>query len=123
VTPSLILRDETIRQRAIERIKALKLDAPEPWAVYIAPHTQIRSLEANSFYWRQVGLVQAATGHGKEALHEYFKRKAWGVVVDVVGGQSIERSRSSAKASRGDFSELVEVVNEFIAEHGIEESC
>ena len=31
MTPTIILRDESIRQRAIDRIKALKLDAEEPW--------------------------------------------------------------------------------------------
>jgi hypothetical protein len=64
-----------------------------------------------------------ATGHDREVLHVFFKRRAFGVRVESVGAEEVEYVPSSAKASRGDFSELIEHVQAFIAEHGIEESA
>ena len=120
MTPSLVLRDESIRQRAVERIRALKLDTPEPWAVYICPHRQIRSLEANAAYWRVVGQICAATGHSKNVIHTYLRKAAWGVEIAEVGGEVLEVVKSSAKAERGEFSELIDHANELAIELGIE---
>ena len=120
MTPSLILRDEAIRQRAIERIQSLKLDVEEPWAVYIAPYKRLRTLEQNAAYWAVVGRICAATGHGKHVIHTYLRKAAWGVEISTVKGESIEVVKSSAKADRGDFSDLLDHANELAAEMGIE---
>jgi len=67
-------------------------------------------------------MVANATGHDREALHIYFKRRAFGVRVEELAGENFEFVPSSAKASKGDFSELIEHVQAFIAEHRIEET-
>lgn len=123
MSPSVILRTEEQKDRAIQRIKAIKPDSENPFGVWIAPYRKIRTLEQNALYWRLIGLVSDATGHNRDVLHTFFKRRAFGVRVDVVGGENVEYVPSSAKASRGDFAELVEHVQEFIAEHGIEEAA
>jgi hypothetical protein len=120
--PAVILRLEENKDAAIRRIKAIKPDEENPLAVWIGPYKKIRSLEANALYWRLIGIIHDATGHDRDTLHIYFKRKAFGVRMEQVGTEMVEVIPSSAKASRGDFSELVEVVQAFIAEHGIEES-
>lgn len=123
MSPAVILRNEENREAAIRRIKAVRLDQDAPLAVFIGPYQKIRSLEANALYWRLIGIIRAATGHDRDTLHIYFKRKAFGVREERVGTEMVEVIPSSAKASRGDFSELIEVVQEFIAENAIEESA
>jgi hypothetical protein len=121
VSPAVILRTEENKDAAIRRIKAIKPDQEKPLAVFIGPYKKIRSLEANALYWRLVGVISAATGHSRDTLHVFFKRQAFGVCVEQVGDTLVEVVPSSARASRGDFSELIEHVQAFIAEHNIEE--
>lgn len=122
MSPSIIFRHEEAKQQAIKRIQAIKPDAEKPLAIWIGPWRRIRTLEQNSLYWRLVGLVAGATGHDRDTLHTFFKRRAFGVRLERIGEEMVEIVPSSAKANRGDFSELIEHVQAFIAEHGIEES-
>jgi hypothetical protein len=85
----------------------LNLQGEEPWAVYIAPYKQIRTLEANALYWALVDEVKAATGHSRNVLHTFLKKEAWGVELAEIDGKAVEVIRSSSKATRGDFSELI----------------
>jgi hypothetical protein len=121
VSPSIIFRHEEAKESAIRRIKAIKPDQENPLAVWIGPYKKIRSLEQNALYWKLIGNVSAATGHSRDVLHTFFKRRAFGVEVERIGDVLVEHTPSSAKASKGDFSELIEHVQQFIAEHGIEE--
>jgi hypothetical protein len=120
--PAIIFRTEETKERAVARIKAIKPDQEHPLALWIGPYKKIRSLEQNALYWRLLGIVCAATGHSRDTLHTFFKRRAFGVRTETIGDQELEVVPSSAKASKGDFSELIEYVQQFIAEHGIEET-
>jgi hypothetical protein len=123
LSPAIIFRHEEAKNAAIKRIQAIKPDQERPLALWIGPYKKIRSLEQNAAYWRLVGLVSEATGHDRDVLHQFFKRKAFGCVVHDLAGEMVEVVPSSAKASKGDFSELIEHVQAFIAEHGIEEAA
>ena len=123
MSPAIIFRTEETKERAIQRIKAIRPDAEKPLALWIAPYKKIRSLEQNALYWRLVGVVAAATGHHRDVLHLFFKRRAFGVTAEQVGDELVEYVPSSARVGRGDFSELIEHVQAFIAEHGIEEQA
>lgn len=123
MTPSLILRDESIRARAIERIRMLKIDAENPLAIVILPYKKARTLEQNALYWKIVGQICAATGHSKNVIHTYLRKAAWGVEIADVGGNVVEVVKSSAKAERGDFSDLILHAQELAAELGIEEAA
>lgn len=105
--PAYILRDADRREHAITRIRMLNLDTPEPWAIYVAPYKQIRTLEANALYWALVSEVCEATGHSKNVIHTFLKKEAWGVEIAEVNGKAVEVIKSSAKADRGEFSELL----------------
>ena len=122
MSPAIIFRAEEQKERAIARIKAIKPDQENPLALWIGPYRKIRSLEANALYWSLINRIHNATGHDRDTLHIYFKRKAFGVRVEQIGEEMVEVIPSSARASKGDFGELIEVVQAFIAEHGIEES-
>lgn len=121
--PAIILRSQEQVERAVARIRAIKPDQENPFGVWIGPHKKIRTLEQNALYWRLIALIAAATGHSKGTLHAYFKEQAFGRVVEEVGGKRFDYVPSSAAAERGDFSSLIEHVQAFIAEHGIEESA
>jgi hypothetical protein len=123
MSPAVILRNEENRDAAIRRIKAVRLDKENPMGLWLAPYRKIRTMSQNALYWKRIGLIVKATGHSKPALHQYFKEQAFGKVVDDIGGKLVEYTPSSAKAERGDFSELIEFVEQFIAENGIEESA
>lgn len=122
MSPSIIFRHEDAKVAAIRRIQAIKPDQEHPLALWIGPYKKIRSLEQNALYWKLINLVVAATGHDRDTLHVFFKRRAFGVRIEEIGTETIEVVPSSAKASRGDFSELLEHVQAFISEHGIEEA-
>lgn len=123
MAPAVILRTEENKDAAIRRIKAIRPDQEKPLAVFIGPYKKIRSLEQNALYWKLVGMVSDATGHDRDVLHIFFKRKAFGTRIEQLESETIEFVPSSTRVSRGDFSELIEHVHRFIAEHGIEESA
>lgn len=120
--PAVILRTNEQIERACQRIRAIKPDPEHPYGVWIGPYRKIRSLEQNALYWKLIGRISAATGHTKDTLHHFFKKRAFGVRVEQVGAELVEVIPSSARASKGDFSELLDHVQEFIAEFGIEEA-
>ena len=105
--PAYILRDTDVREHAIARIRCLNLNTPEPWALFIAPHKQIRTLEQNALYWALVDEIVQATGHSKNVLHIFLKKEALGVDVAEIEGKVVEAPKESSKSSRGDFSELI----------------
>jgi hypothetical protein len=123
VSPAVIFRTEGTKEIAIQRIKAIKPDVDKPLAVWIGPYRQIRSLEQNALYWKLIGRICDATGHSKDTLHHFFKKRAFGVRVEQVGAEIVEVVTSSAKATKGDFSELIEHVYQFISEYGIEDAA
>ena len=121
--PEIIFRTQLQIDRAIARIRAIRPDNENPLAVWIGPYRKIRTLSQNALYFRLLKIIADATGNSKGALHAYFKEQCFGKVVETIGGRACEFVPSSAKAERGDFSELIEHVQAFIAEHGIEESA
>jgi transposase len=123
VSPSIILRTNEQIERACQRIRAIKPDQERPLAVWIGPYRKIRSLEQNALYWKLISRISAATGHSKDTLHHFFKRRAFGVRIEQVGAEMLEVIPSSARASKGDFGELLDHVQEFIVESGIEEAA
>jgi hypothetical protein len=105
--PAYILRDTEVRETAIARIRCLNLTGEEPWALWIGPYKQIRTLEANALYWALISEICEATGHSKNVIHTFLKKEAWGVELAEVNGKTVEVIKSSAKADRGEFSELI----------------
>lgn len=119
MSPSFILRNADVRERAIERLRMLNLEVEEPWAVYIAPYKRIRTLEQNAMYWSIVGKIVDATGHSKNVIHTLLKKEALGVECAEVKGKLVEAPKSSAKIDRGDFSELIEHAYELAGGLGV----
>jgi hypothetical protein len=117
--PAFILRTQELRERAIERVRMLNLQNQEPWALYIAPYKQIRTLEQNALYWMKVDQIVKATGHSKNVIHTLLKKEAFGVEIADVGGKILEVVKSSAKVDRGVFSELIDHADELAIQLGV----
>lgn len=120
MNPAYILRNADVREHAIERIRMLNLNTPEPWAIYVAPYKRIRTLEQNALYWAIVGKICDATGHSKNVVHTLLKKEALGVECAEVAGKLVEAVKSSARVDRGDFSELIEHAHELAAGLGVQ---
>lgn len=94
---TIFLRDEGLRQRAIQHIAGLNLD--RHWEITIKPHTKRRTLSQNGlmFLWvdRVVAHVQEHIGHDKDDIHEFFKQKFLQPRIVQMGGD--ERVYYSSK--------------------------
>jgi hypothetical protein len=123
LSPAIIFRTEDQKRLAIQRIQAVKPDQENPLAIWIGPFRKIRSLEQNALYFSLLRRISDATGHSKDTLHHFFKRRAFGVRVESVGQETVEVVPSSASVSKGDFSELILHVQEFMSEFGIGDSA
>jgi len=63
------VRDETIRSNVMREILKGKL----PLNVKVSEAKKKRSLPQNNLYWKHLTLMEEATGHTKEELHDIFR--------------------------------------------------
>ena len=84
-----------------------------------------RSKESNRLYWRILHLVcdtlkVKGKGYTAETWSEYFKQRFLGAEeVDLPNGKTIVKTVSSASLSQDEFSEYIEQVLAWCAEHNI----
>lgn len=75
--PTIIVRDENLRQRAIALLTGL--DLSKPWQVTIEPYRKRRSLSQNALMWAWVDevteYVREHTGHERDEVHDFLKAK------------------------------------------------
>ncbi len=73
----IIIRDETLRQRAIELIYGLNLD--KPWTITVEPFRKKRSLSQlrlmHAWIGEVVKHVSEHTGYTHDDVHEFLKQK------------------------------------------------
>ena len=115
-----VLRDVHVKQRAQHAI----LEAPEGYVCTIKPAT--RSLEQNALLWPLLQTVAAKVDwYGQKLSADDWKDvfsaslKKSKVVPGLDGGFVICGQRTSTM-SKADFSELVELIYAFGAQHGVE---
>ena len=130
MTPTLILRDEAIRQRAIDRIKALKIDVDEPWAVFIAPHKKLRSKEQSSKMWAMLGDVARQKQWPVNGVMTWLIDEDWKNIFTAalrkenrmalgLDGGLVLLGRGTSKMSPSEMSDLIELMFAFGAEKGV----
>jgi len=115
-----ILSHETARQRAIAAVTA----APEGMVVEIKPPT--RSLDQNALLWPLLTeLSTQVEWYGQKLTKEEWKDvltaglKKQRAVPGIDGGFVVIGAHTS-KMSKAEFSELIELIYCFGAEHGVE---
>ncbi len=89
----IIIRDETLRQRAIELIYGLSLD--KPWMITVEPFRKKRTLSQNALMHMWVGkVVEAAaehTGYGHDDMHQHFKEMFLTPQITEISGRISKR--------------------------------
>jgi hypothetical protein len=112
---SIILRDETLRRRAIGLIQ--NLDLSKDWQVTIEPRKKKRTLNQNALYWKWleevVTAVQMDTGNSREAIHEVFKRKFLPAQVEEVLGEKVEK-RTTTTLTTAEMSAYMDAIYAFV---------
>ena len=116
---TIVLLGEDQRQHALSAITGLNIAARPPWAVWIAHHERIRSLEANARYWARLKEISDATGHDTEALHIWLKCKFLGARYLEIRGEIHEAPAASRTLSVEAFGEYMDKVDAWAAEMGL----
>lgn len=95
-----------------------------PVVVTAQPEQDVRSAQANRYYWRCVvgGLQRWLESRGqtpaREAVHEYLKRERWGEDVSIINNRVIYTPRRTRNLSPAQFSEYVEWATAHVVELG-----
>ena len=111
---TFILRDNQVKERAIQYLMALPLVPVQELDVY--EHTKKRSNQQNKLYWAILNELAEASRYSSEVYHEYMKRKFLGVVEIEVHGEIVQVGRSTAKLSTKEFVDYVTQVQVFANE-------
>ena len=118
---AIIIRDEVLRKRVIDLIRALNLD--KPWRIILEPHRKRRSLSQNSLMW--VWINEAAeylsehTGHDNDFIHQHLKEKFLSPEIAEINGQ-IHQRFTTTKLTTQQMSEYMEKIYAYItSEFGI----
>jgi hypothetical protein len=105
--------------------QVMRLDAKKPWLVSIKEKKPRRTDEQNKLLWSLYTEIlekggEALGGYTKDDLHEFFLSMHFGVEQRETFGKmrEVPKHRSS-NLSKGDFSELVEHIVQFMAEQGV----
>ncbi len=111
---TVIIRNETLRQRVLDLIGALSPD--KVWRVTIELHKKRRSLSQNSLMWlwldQVADHVHQYTGQDKDDLHEIFKQKF--ASVKCVGlGDDEYLVRSTRKMTTAEMSNYMDAIYAF----------
>lgn len=117
---TLILAHAEARRRAVQAVH----DAPEGYAVTIGEPT--RNLEQNALLWSLLSEIsQQVVWHGRKLDAESWKHvfssalKRQDVVPNLDGTGFVVLGQSTSRMSKREFSELIELIYSFGAEHGV----
>ncbi len=90
---TVIIRDESMRERVVQHIAALNVE--KPWAITIEPYKGRRTLSQNALMWKWVEAVvmhiHEATGQDKEDVHEWLKTQFLPAKVIEIDGRVVFR--------------------------------
>ena len=128
-----ILRTPEIMSNCLRYMTALRPDEDRPMQVTVKPYKKRRSVAQNALYWQMLTIIAQEgfrlgitkdpdTDEPKyfppEVIHEYMKRKFLGKRV-VVCDDLLLLPESSANKSTVVFSEFIDQIDAWAAEHGI----
>lgn len=122
MTATYIVRDERIRECAMSAIGSL--DLSKAWEVRVKPHDR-RTGEQNALLWAMLTDVSRQVDwYGQRLSKEEWKSvftaalKRQKVVPGLDGG-FVVLGTSTSKMTKAEFSDLVELMRAFGAEHGV----
>jgi hypothetical protein len=105
----------------------LTLDNPSRFATYLSgitgavsvsvkPFKEARTDKQNNLYWAYLTEMAKASGHTKEELHDFFKKR-FNLKTIEVAGVIDEVGGSTTRMNTAEFTQYVEKVEQFATEH------
>ena len=107
----LFVRDDDIRQRALDFIAGLDLD--KPWELTVKRHVKKRSLEQNNLYHQWVGVIAGETGHSHDEVHEWLKAEYLAPRMVEINGKTQQWRPTTTKLTTKEMSEFMDQVYVF----------
>jgi len=114
----IILRDEALRQRAIDVIRLLKIE-PMVLEVVIRPHKRNRSLDQNALYWKWLQIIGDYLGYTKDEMHVLLRYKFLGHEEREIAGEKILVLPSTTKLNVGEMWDYLNDIERFALSLGI----
>lgn len=102
------LINDTVKQNAIAAIRDLLACEPAQWIVDIRPYKKNKTHAQRAYFHKIIQLVSEATGYDKEELKLKIKYRVLPLVTVEVDGKMYQTPISSEKATREQYSELIE---------------
>jgi hypothetical protein len=120
------LTDDQRRHRAAEAIRRAPLpDSGQTWEVAVHPYEDTRSLDQNSKMWACIAdVAKQVEWHGKRMSKDDWKQvfvcalKGQQAVPGIDGG-FVVLGGSSSRLKKREFSDLIEIIYAFGAEHDV----
>jgi len=115
-TTRIILRNEALRMRAIERLEILSLE-PVLWEMRISEHKSKRSLQQNARLHKLLGMMADFTGDDIESMKLEMKAKFLEPLaqLNLPNGQTWVQFKSTAKMNFRELNAFMEKVEAFAA--------
>ncbi len=111
-----IISSALIRHNAVEAVKAIRGD--DKLEVIIKPHIDDQTDAQRSFFHVLNGIMAKEFGCSPDANKMDLKRETWGSTIEVVRGVKVEVVKSSTKAKKDEYSELIETAYRVAAQMG-----
>jgi len=117
-TTLIILRNEALRMRAIERLESLKLE-PALLEMRITEHKSKRSLQQNARLHKLLGMMADFTGDDIESMKLEMKAKFLEPLaqLNLPNGKTWVQFKSTAKMNSRELNAFMEKVEAFAAMH------
>ena len=112
-----IIKTPEIRSRAAAEVMAIR--GEDNLEVVIQEHKDDQTAEQRGFFHVLIKILADELGSSPDATKIDIKRETFGSRKEMVRGVEVEVIESSAKAKRGDYSELIETTYRISAEYGI----
>lgn len=112
-----IIHEQKQINSAVEHIKKLELGGQHE--IIVRKFVKKRSDDQNRLYFKLLELISKETGHDKDSLHEYFKKRYGIWDVEKIFGEEIPVPLSTTKYGTKKFSEYMTQVEAEAASLGI----
>jgi len=112
-----VIKSKQVRERAAAEVMAIK--GEDGLEVIIQEHKDDQTASQRGFFHVLVKILADELGSSPDATKIDIKRETFGSRKEWVRGAEVEVIESSAKAKRGDYSELIECTYRIAAEYGV----
>ena len=109
----MIVRNESDKDRAISRIKALCMD--KPWQMECKLYKKNRSLSQNKLYFMWMKVIGDSIGYTSEEMHAIMADEFLTTEFVEYGGNKIKRDKSTSRLNTKEFTEYLENIDRWAA--------